>query len=336
MKKKILLVIVLFVCTCLFVNNSEAKEKKFKRQDMGYTYSEKRFDVSPMYVTGDGRIQYIWYRYKTDKNDNSFAEINRDLIEGKGIKTISSIKDPNARYYGIFSEVRMLNDKILTSEKKNSKVVIKEYNENGKKIFTFKDKNEYSWLRGWDNGRNIYYTYGSIDHEEDYVYNIRCIKKKNKKAGDVGSFKLTVQDLKRQLGRDEIKIEKEKIYVLCNEKINIYSLKGKMLNTCKLPGGDRDIIMNEGTEEQYSLTFNHFSVYGDYVYYCNRTGIYRWKTTGKRGFKLYYDANGDEYFGSGYGAADICVSDKDTIYIMLTCSVGGNIGELSKIVRYTR
>lgn len=54
---------------------------------------------------------------------------------------------------------------------------------------------------------------------------------------------------------------------------------------------------------------------------------------GRDGFKLYYNAEGDEYFKTEYGLSDICVKDENTIYIMFYSMINFELG-ISKIVRY--
>ena len=233
-----------------------------------------------MYVINNGKIRYIRYDYKTDKECSIFYI---DTVRGKKVKNINSFK----------------------------------YR---------------------DDDKSIYYTHIKLsDDENSYVFNTRCINKKSKKVKDMRSFKLDAA--KSVLSRENyLKIEKGKIYVLCEKKINVYSLNGNLLYTCKLPDGERTIRIDYDYSPEIVnyLTFNDFSVCGDYVYYCNRNGIYRWNMKGRGGFTLYYNAEGDEYFGSEYGAADICVKDENTIYLMLENIDDDDIAVPTKIVKYSR
>ncbi|MCI8307333.1 MAG: hypothetical protein HFH14_04715 [Lachnospiraceae bacterium] len=345
MKKKMILVLfMIFLCVCTCGDISDAKEKKFKRQDTKFTYAGKQmYETSQMYCTDNRKVQYMRYGYNYNKK---CTEFQRDYINGKKINRISLFKDRSFDTDENFFAVRPLDDNdnliIMTNiyEKKN-KVYIKEYDKKGNIIFKYTDdknlNNAFS-LHGWDDGDNIYYTYVIMSRDENsYVVHTRSINKKNKKVKDMRSFKLNVKDIDFHTDA-RIRIEKGKIYVLCKEKINVYSLNGKLLKTCGLPGGEREIRIDivDGEEVIY-LKFNHFSVCGNYVYYCNRNGIYRWNVKGSGGFKLYYNAEGDEYFGTEYGAVDICVKDKNTIYIMFEDIKDYNeFDGPSKIVRYSR
>lgn len=341
LKKIISFFILISVCVCIFGNGASAKERKFKKQDTKYTYNNKMFYVSPMYVINNGKIRYIRYDYKTDKECSIFYI---DAVRGKKVKNINSFKYRDDEYNtDIFNDVKVLdNDINLTimerSYGRKQNVVIRKYDKKGKKIFTYIDDNEKRsigpFLKGWDDGKSIYYTHIKLRYDENlYVFNTRCINKKSKKAKDMNSFKVDMQDIDEVVLRN-FKIEKKKIFVLCNEKINVYSLNGKLLNTFKLPEGERTIrVYIDPPDVGDYLTFNHFSVYGDYIYYCNRNGIYRLNMKEKGGFKLYYNAEGDEYFGSEYGAEDICVKDENTIYMMIRDVTAY---DPTKIVRYSR
>ncbi len=336
LKKIISFFILIFVCVCIFGNGASAKERKFKKQDTKYIYNENKVQcVYKMYVSNTGKVQYIWAERPTMKH--WYTKFHRESIEGKKIKAIGSFKD-NSIWH--FDDVKVSGDKSLTIRVKGKKerAVIREYDKKGKKIFTYIDDNEKRsigpFLKGWDDGKSIYYTHIKLRYDENlYVFNTRCINKKSKKAKDMNSFKVDMQDIDEVVLRN-FKIEKKKIFVLCNEKINVYSLNGKLLNTFKLPEGERTIrVYIDPPDVGDYLTFNHFSVYGDYIYYCNRNGIYRLNMKEKGGFKLYYNAEGDEYFGSEYGAEDICVKDENTIYMMIRDVTAY---DPTKIVRYSR
>lgn len=346
MKKIIIsLLLIISLCVSIFGGSASAKERKFKRQDTKFTYvGEFMADVFPMYCAKNGKVKYMRYdiKYKAE----TYADFNIDAIEGKKIKKISSFKERNIENGDIFYDARALDDNVNLTIRmgrfgKKEKAVIKEYDKKGKNIFTYKDdKNLINAfrLRGWDDGRNIYYTYMEMSrNESSCVFHTRCINKKSKKVKDMRSFKLNAMEVERT-NSNNLKIEKGKLYVLCKEKINVYSLNGKLLKTCRLPEGERTIHIQEDYDPEIGtyLTFNYFSVCGDYLYYCNRNGIYRWNMKGKDGFKLYYNAEGDEYFGPGYGAEDICVKDENTIYIMISKLVEGHHDELQKIVKYSR
>ncbi|GEM_PF-4961650 len=342
-KKVISLLLMISVCICVFGGSgANAKEKQFKNQEVQYKYNEDSiFGMPPMYLTNNGKVQYIWYEYKKDKkNDITYAEGHTNTIDGKRVISKASFKDRDIEYYDRFARVRALDDKTLTIDTMNiqGKPIVKEYDTKGKKIFAYKDKNSTDRLYdSWDDGRNIYYVYEKQDHDDaSYVFCIRCINKKSKKAKDMKSITLDANEFNpfSAAGSNLVKIEKGKIYVLCSDKINVYSLKGKLLNTCRLPDGNRTIRIGDDSEDVMYLTFNNFCVCGKYIYYCNRNGIYRWNMKGRDGFKLYYNAEGDEYFGAEYGAEDICVKDKNTIYIMLRDKKETDMP--TKLVRYFR
>ena len=104
MKKKIILLLVIMsLCICILGEGADAKEKQLKSQDTEYEYKDRMFGISPMYVTNDGKIHYLWYGYKSGKE---YAEVHRDSIENKKIENTVLFKDSSIDYAGVFSDIR--------------------------------------------------------------------------------------------------------------------------------------------------------------------------------------------------------------------------------------
>ncbi len=342
MKKKIILLwVIMSLCVCILGDGASAKEKQFQRQDTNYKYNEDRdFDKTAMYLANDGKVHYVWLDIDYDKkNDEYHTVFHRNAIDGKKIKKMCTFKD---KPFDLYRDIRVQDNKTLTIRQNDKdRLIIKEFDKNGKNIFTYKEKKniQFDKIYGWDDGKNIYYT-TKIDGNP-YVINTRCINKKSKKAKNIGSFKLLGMTSEVPLRRMQysIKVENGQIYVLSDKEINVYSFKGKLLNTCNLPDGEKLIRISDDPIDDPELvnylSIDKFTVFGKFVYYCNRNGIYRWNMKGKDGFKLYYNAEGDEYFNTEYGLSDICVKDENTIYMMFHSMINYELG-ISKIVRYRR
>lgn len=319
-KRALLLVMLMLICVSFVsVNNADAKTYKFKKNEINSHIRLSEF--SELYVNEKGRIQYIDYttHKKNTLDDCWYTKMNCYMLNGKSEKRINSFKVPMNSATEIYNCVRIVDEKVITLMEKDGTIYVDEYDDKGKKVFSFKTKEftkkNYSYeLKNiiWDDGNNIYYIY-EYEVNNDYKYKLCKVNKKTKKVE------------RRNLNANsyDIRFENGYIYELCEKEINIFSLKGKKLSTIMLPEGETYYEINVGTDDYVKLSVHEIGVYGDYLFYCNKNGVYRCNINNLKKnskFKLYYDAKGDEYFEQDYEIDELCIKDKDTFCIKVAHS----------------
>ena len=338
MKTRTIICIMILILSGIFLspNNVDAKTYKFKNTVID---SKKYLTlVSTLAVNKNGEVQYIDYSsVKKNYNRMIFYTINKNLAKKTGS---FKVKIKNYRFVNY---TRIIDGKTLTFDEVDSGVIyIREYDVKGKCVNEFKTQEFpkrskyflYLTENIWDDGDNIYYLYQK--HKKTGIYTPRYILcRVNKKTKKI--YRKTID----VIGHHCI-FDNGYIYELCEKEINIYSLKGKKLSTVNLPEGETDYKVNEGTQDYKNLSTHVLGVRGNFLYYCNKNGVYRCNIrnldkTNK--FKLIYEAGNDEFFGNDYKMEEICIKDKDTFFVKVVHTSDLDAcadPDDTKFVKYTR
>ena len=330
-----LLLMLMFVS--VFPINVNAKEKHFEKQEIkGVSVID---ETSLMRVDAKGNVGFVQYSSSCKANN---LILKKKQIKGNKIRSAGKVS-ASTKEEDMFDCVKSLDKCIITVENCGKFAVINEYDNEGKRIFAYKDKvykvNRCYYTFGdiWDDGENIYYVYWSryFDNNRESGATLRCINKKNKKAKTINAFKT-----KNNVCIDNtITIDDGYIYELCESNVYVYSFNGKKVCRINLPSGKQSLYEEGIDSEEYKYLINHsLSVCGDYIYYCNKNGVYACNMKKAKKFHIFYDGSKDQYFGHDYGVKEICVKDKNTFYIRFTDkSVYEPCGEINKsiLVKYS-
>lgn len=344
MKKQIISVLILGLAfTCAGQCNVNAKGKEFAKQEINYNIGDD--ETSFMNVNAKGKVQFTQYNTdpEKDKNDSFYLKLTKKQVKGKSIETIKN-KKIESDIMDSFTYVKTLDKCTITVYNDGKYACISEYDNGGKKTFSFKDK-VYTTKRCyyfmcdiWDDNDNIYYVYWSeyFDSGKRSGATLRCINKKTKKVKTINSF----ASKNKYYLDSKVYINDGYVYELTEKKLYAYSIKDRKTKTYTLPEGKKSLYEEGVDSEEYKYLKHHnFTVCGSYIYYCNKNGIYRCNTKKEKVFHKYYDGTKDEYFGHEYGAAEICVKDNNTFYVKFEDSnVYKTCGDKEgiKLVKYSR
>lgn len=200
--------------------------------------------------------------------------------------------------------VKLENNNVYTYvEHGNNKMVIQIRNQKGKVKESYPIKINKKDSRKINNmyieditikGSKMYYVL-NVTTKKDREYNyLQCYNLKKKKV-------ISGKKLKNN-GKYEFNSNKLYFYNYGNT-IEKYALNGKRTSSYKLPEGETTVMGHllhlNGLEYEYS--FKAVDYNGNYIYYCNRNGVYRCNTKGDGVFELIYNGSNDEVFNPAYG-----------------------------------
>lgn len=322
---KINAILLLLIIVCACCSTAGAKEKKITKQIIKMAPREE-IQTSGMCINDGGKVCLIRYdnTAAVDRDDNYYTVLDIKQINDSSFRTKHKIKHKfrKADEDGSVEYVRLLDKTVIVVEANfdNKYTYVTEYNLNGKKLFSFKDKIEkvnssyFSYCDIWDDGNNIYYVYWQdlFDDDKNSGAELKCVNKTTGKIKTLKQFKTH----SRRFSDCSITISDGYVYELTETDIYVYNLRGKRISRYKLPEG-RHSLYNENTDpDEFRYLVKHcINVCGKNIYYCNNNGIYKCNTKKSKKFRKIYDGSGDEYFGHDYGVDDIKVADKNTFYV---------------------
>lgn len=221
---------------------------------------------------------------------------------------------------------------VASKAKGKGKIRFAAYNKNGKKkseiIDTFTKKDGYLYNMAIEDimvkGNSLYYAY-IRDGESAHI---RCINIRTGKLTDDILLKVS-----NGTNVQKLKIYNNRIYVLTEDAVHVYSFAGKKQRSYKLPEG-MNHYSTSGNEVFYN-NYDDISVSGNYIYFINNNGVYRCSIKNKKGFIKFYDAKDDFNFEQGK-VFDICVAGKDKFYVMFVERDNIDLNMPTKLVEYAR
>ncbi|MBE5928559.1 MAG: hypothetical protein E7267_04195 [Lachnospiraceae bacterium] len=176
----------------------------------------------------------------------------------------------------------------------NACKTVKVYNKKAKLISSYKIRISIKNLKGSNYNiiecrkikNKLYYTVVARDGSKYYEY-YQCYDLKKKKV---------LFSMEYDRHNHYTKLIGNKLYVMLENEIIEYNLKGKIINTYELPEGNKYAVNADNTDE---FRFFDFDVNGKYIYYCIQNGVYSCDTKGSKTFELMYDSTGDSAFWPG-------------------------------------
>ncbi len=292
-----------------------------------YSETNMKWSENDTSLRSDEKGKVYFFQYE-DANNGSAMIKRYDFINNE-LKNTQSIKYADSGNFNFCVNKHDRNNTATVAGKykkgKRPSIIFTTYNENGKKIRSFKDY----FLKAdsvIDNiginsmrikGKKLFYTYYKTGNNSGFY--IRCIN--NKTGRLISNNRLNAKNNCYIFG-NQIYSFKNKNIKGAKKVINVYNLSGKKISCYKLP----DI---ENT------SFDSFYVFNNYIYYTNgKDGIY--KCNMKKNYKwlLFYDAKDDPYF-SECRVHDICVADKDTFFVSYVEKINLDLCIPSKLVKYS-
>ena len=336
-----ILALLLLTCTCLGSVDAQANEFDWKVNEIKDFFVEDEAEERQlMNAMKDGSVHYVanTESHLKTKKDGFYTLFTRKIIGNTKIKKTEQFKGNFAKkyknYFYTCDNIKAFDKSTIAINYKIKKNVatlfIDEYNRKGKQLLKFTDKinltKKYQYLAIDDimvKGDKIYYCYRESSRPNKLY--IRCINKKaNKiKAQKISTITIPNNSSKKYMNAwDRVRLSEGYMYVMQDNVINKYSLKGNLLEKYLLPEGETQVWalnpsyapMNTDESKYLSMTIKNFCVRNGKVFYCNRDGIYR--LFKNKNSTLIYVSENDEFFGSDYGVADICAGDENTFYIM--------------------
>ncbi|MBE5928175.1 MAG: hypothetical protein E7267_02200 [Lachnospiraceae bacterium] len=336
-----ILALLLVICTCLGSVDAQANEFDWKVNEIKDFFVEDEAEERQlMNAMKNGSVHYVanTESHLKSKKDGFYTLFTRKTIGNTKIKKTEQFKGNFAKnyknYFYTCDIIKAFEKSTIAINYKTKKDVatlfIEEYNRKGKQILKITDKinlNKNHYGIAIDDimvkGEKIYYCYREANRPNKLY--IRCI---NKKENKIKSKKISTITIPNNYSGDymialnKTRLAEGYMYVMQANTINKYSLKGKHLEQYLLPEGETEVLspnpsytpMNTDESKYLSTTIKHFCVRNGKVFYCNRDGIYRLSNT--KNSTLIYASEGDQFFGSDYGVADICAGDENTFYIM--------------------
>lgn len=335
--KRYCYVFVFMVTLILFSKNALAEEKSFVCTKM--EFEEPIGDYASMgvhniYIDSKNRLQYFHFGERNQgnkylytlidsKNNENGKLINKKIVSVKKTPQIVKYTDDNKiimvfRNYG---SKKMFQVNIL--DKKSKKTAAFKY--------TFNKSVKWFYMADvYVVNNKIYYAYVlTKKHTAEHILYLECRNLKNNK---LISKNIICKTKSNEEALDSVKILDGKLYIMNKENIISFSLKGKSKKIYYLPDNGMYIEASSDAE----LISKEFSKQGNYIYYCNKKGIYRCNCKNNTGFELYYDATGDKFFSANYGFNDMTVDNNGDVYLALVSKAWEDIGYTTDIVRYSR
>ncbi|MBE5937183.1 MAG: hypothetical protein E7265_04035 [Lachnospiraceae bacterium] len=307
MKKKVLLLMCIALSLCSFSSAGAASPATTKMKmnksehnlsmyiDYDGQLSISQFDYSPNQISETGTVSASdTYDVIVYKNNDSEIQKERQVVSADD-------------YIWCGKEINKDGDIIVAGKKDNS-VHFVMYNQEGTVISDIYDKTTAKQVDDVAIKDNtIYYVCTKKDS-----YYLRSI---DVKTGDV---KFSKKITKKRNVRNKVSIINNRLYVIFNNKINSYSLKGKLAKTYTLPKLKENIIkLSDYSKKNPVISIcDSICINGKYLYYSNgQKGIYRCPVNNsKKGFKLFYDAKKDKRFKDGL-LYDMCILNNKTFYV---------------------
>lgn len=320
------------VCCTLFMSGmsllgagSAAKAKNFESSETQMAPCEYNI---PMSLEKSDNVYNYHVEETTDKQGKYYMNITKYFYKGSKAKKIQNIACYD-EWVNCVKKIERSNQTVVAGEAKGKgKIRFAMYNKKGKKISsiidTFTKKDGYTNNMEIEDilvkGSRLYYLY----IKDSKQAHLRCV---NVKSGEL------IDDfmLKTKNSVEEMKLYNNRIYVLTEDAVNVYSFKGKKQSSYKLPKGTN--YYSKSGEYVFYNNYDDISVSGNYIYFVNENGVYRCSIKNKQGFKLYYDAKDDFNFGQ-CRVFDICVAGKDKFYIMFVEKDNIDLNMPTKLVEY--
>lgn len=312
---------------CVLGNVFNAEAKDFNCSEIQMPPCEYNL---PMSLDKSDKAYNYQIEDTIDKQQKDYMHITKYSYNGNKAKNTQNIAcyDEWVEYV---KKVEHSNQTVVASKaKEKGRLRFTIYNKKGKQISSFIDtftkKDGYTYNMSIRDmlikGNMLYYVY-----LKDYEHaHIRCV---DTKSGKLKHDILLKNKAKNNI--EKMEIFNNRIYVLTENAVNIYSFAGKKQTSYTLPKGDSH-YSTSGGYTFYSY-YDNMSVSGKYIYFVNNDGVYRCSIKNKQGFKLYYDAKDDTNFQQ-CKVFDICAAGKDRFYIMFIEKDNIDMNMPTKLVEY--